>query len=188
MRCQQAHECSTATSTSFYTISFTLNNTLVLRAALTAFRIGLLQELSVERRRWSVMLSLYDQTVLFKRHHKSSMDVFCPTYWIKFSSSLLEALIGGAWTLSAFLPPLRSAMPPNMVDRTPMASCRQEVKSAVCLLWCPATDFTAHSWRLLNRNAEQTVGFRWRSEREDVRRASRASGRRWCSIGPCLRL
>lgn len=44
-------------------------------------------------------------------------------YLMKFSSSLLDALMGGMLDEVAFLPPDSKAAPPKRVVRTPMASC-----------------------------------------------------------------
>lgn len=44
-------------------------------------------------------------------------------YCMKFSSSLLPALIGGAFSWGFLLPPLMAQPPANIVPRTPMASC-----------------------------------------------------------------
>lgn len=41
---------------------------------------------------------------------------------MKFSSSLLEALIGGVVETGDFLPPAIAHVPTNMVERVPMAS------------------------------------------------------------------
>jgi hypothetical protein len=53
------------------------------------------------------------------------------TYWMKSSSPLLEALIGGDCWTALELPPERRKTPPNIVPRTPIASCRAQVVSVV---------------------------------------------------------
>jgi hypothetical protein len=68
------------------------------------------------------VLALYPVFQAAWRIASQRVAIAFETYWMKSSSPLLEALIGGDCWTALELPPLRRAMPPNIVPRTPMAS------------------------------------------------------------------